>query len=86
MKKKYGEAATKLYKILQKKILESITIFKPVPAPISKIKNKYRWRIIIKCKLSNNVIKMVNNTLEEFYKNNNKDIRIIVDTNPNNMN
>lgn len=64
-------------------------IFKPVPAPIDRIKNKVRWRIIIKCKLNENIITLLNETLERFNKeiskNKNNETRIICDVNPNNM-
>ena len=63
-----------------------MVIFKPVPAPIDKIKNKYRWRIILKTKLSNTVLNYINNVLNEYYGYNYKNTRVIVDTNPNNMN
>ncbi len=88
-KEKAQYAAKTLYEILQKntnKYKIPITIYNPVTAPISKIKNNYRWRIIAKCNLSNNILNLVNNTLEEFYKLKIKNTRIIVDTNPNNMN
>lgn len=89
--KKHGEMANKIYNLLINKINKQnipIQVFKPLPAPISKIKNKYRWRIIAKGKLSKKVIDMINDTLNEFYQNNryNDNSRIIVDVNPNNMN
>ena len=65
---------------------ENILIYKPVPSPIDKIKNKYRWRIIAKCNLNNNIINLVNITLEEYYKIKIKNVRVIADVNPNNMN
>ena len=88
-KEKAQYASKKIYEILQKntnKYKIPITIYNPVTAPISKIKNNYRWRIIAKCNLSNNILNLVNNTLEEFYKLKIKNTRIVVDTNPNNMN
>ena len=62
-----------------------MAIFKPVPAPISKIKNQYRWRIIIKTVLTNSVINTLNVSLEEYYKYNYKNTRVIIDTNPSSM-
>ena len=79
-------ASEKLYKLLEKNNNGSMSIFKPVPAPIDKIKNKYRWRIIAKCNLNNNIINIVNKSLEEYYKYKFKKTKISVDTNPNNMN
>lgn len=60
-------------------------LFNPLPAPIDKIKNKTRWRIIIKGNLNDDIIDIINNVLKEYYKINNLDTRIIVDVNPNNM-
>ena len=61
-------------------------IYKPVPSPINKIKNKYRWRIIIKCKKFNSkMIDSINYALNETNKLKITDTRIIVDVNPNNM-
>ena len=79
------KSANNLYKLLCENNTGDMLIFKPVPAPIDKIKNRYRWRIIAKCKLSSNIINMINNTLEKYYKLNFKKTKITVDTNPNNM-
>jgi len=82
------KAGQKIYRILEnnsKKLKSNVVIFKPVQSPINKIKNKYRWRIIVKCRLNNNVIDLVNNTLEDFYKLKYKKTTVIVDVNPNSM-
>lgn len=63
-----------------------ILLYSPVPSPIDKIKNKYRWRIIVKCKFDDTIIKLMNETQEEFYNLKKSDLtRIIIDLNPNNM-
>ncbi len=82
-------ASEKFYEILKRnsnKYKIAIEIYNPVIAPISKIKNKYRWRIISKCNLNNSILNLVNNSLEEYYKLKFKNTRIIADVNPNNMN
>ena len=61
-----------------------IILYKPVPAPIDKIKNKYRWRIIIKCLIDDKLIDEINDTIKKV-ANNKSNLRIIVDTNPSNM-
>ena len=66
-------------------IKNNVIIYEPVPAPIDRIKNKYRWRILLKCRFNNNIINMINNIIEEYYKKNYKNVRLIVDVNPNNM-
>ena len=59
-------------------------VYAPVPAPIDRIKNKYRWRIVIKGKVNNSMIEAINlsfSNTEKF-----KQITITVDINPSNMN
>ncbi|MCI8485861.1 MAG: hypothetical protein HFJ20_01905 [Clostridia bacterium] len=78
-----------LYNFFKEKILKEnakILLYKPVPSPIEKIKNKYRWRIIIKCKFGNDIIMLVNDALNEFSKMKKKDSsKVIIELNPNNM-
>ena len=80
----------KVSEIVYKKINtvrnESINIYKPVPSPIDKIKNKYRWRIIIKCKLTSNVLDIINFAIQDENIKKCKDTSIVVDINPNSMN
>lgn len=58
----------------------------PMPAPISKIKNKHRWRLLIKCTDSNRIRGMLSILLNEHYiDRNNKGLSLIIDINPVNM-
>lgn len=78
--------SNKIYKLLSKyNNSENIKIntFKPMPAPIDKIKNKFRWRIIAKCNLSNNILEIIKQATD--LKLSNKDTRVVVDVNPVNM-
>ncbi len=79
----------KISEIIYKKIAnvkyKNINIFKPVPAPIDKIKNTYRWRIIIKCKLDRNVLKIIDEAVKEVDKYKFDCASCIVDINPTNM-
>jgi primosomal protein N' len=59
-------------------------VFEPVPAPIDKIKNKFRWRVIIKGKVNSSMIEAINLSLKGIE--NLKNTTITVDINPNNMN
>ena len=79
------KVAEYIYKLLQKQNFNNCNIYKPVPAPIDKIKNQYRWRLIIKCKLTKTIVKGINSCLEQFYNTKWKKTSIIVDINPNNM-
>jgi primosomal protein N' (replication factor Y) len=58
--------------------------FSPRPAPIDKIKNKYRWRIILKGKFDDGVNNALTEVLQEIYDNTAK-VRIVVDVNPSSM-
>ena len=78
--KTINEIYEKLLKDTQSKML----VYAPMPSPISKIKNRYRWRIIIKCLIGNNVIRKLDETTKNIKTN--QDTRISIDINPNNMN
>ena len=84
-KEEIQKASENLYAILKKYSEDKLQVMPPFPAPIDKIKNRYRWRIVTKCKLSNSVIEIINKSLEEFYKLKYKNIKISCDANPNNM-
>ena len=63
-----------------------INVFMPMPAPIDKIKNKYRWRIIAKGNVTEEVTIVINKCLQNFYDSGiGKKTNISVDINPNNM-
>ena len=91
IKKELETIANKIYEDLKEKIKTEklqILLYKPVPAPIDRIKNKFRWRIIVKCKIDEKIIKSINSTIEKANnenKNSKNDTRIIVDVNPTNM-
>ena len=61
----------------------NMLIYKPLPCPIDKIKNRYRWRIILKGKLNNKVIDIINWGISNV---DSKTTRIVVDTNPTSLN
>ena len=82
------ESAKFMYKILKNKIINEklkIILYKPVPAPIDKIKNKVRWRIIIKCKFDDEIIQSINKALKELESINLKNVKTTIDVNPTNM-
>ena len=57
----------------------------PMPAPIDKIQNKYRYRIIVKGTMDKESNEEFNKCLKNIYKENLKDMRISIDVNPNSM-
>ena len=82
--KEIQEISLKMYKQLQAK-LEEFNIFKPMPAPIEKIQNRYRYRIIIKGNMNKQANKELNSILKQTYNENLKTTRISININPNNM-
>lgn len=75
-----------VYKELKNRLKkEDFNVFKPMPAPIDKIQNKYRWRIIAKGKMTQNANTELNQLLDRIYAKKYKDIKISIDVNSNNM-
>ena len=64
---------------------DEFNVLKPMPSPIDKIQNKFRWRIIIKGIMTPYANEVLNNCLKKFYDTNYKNTRITIDINPNNM-
>ena len=88
--KQIQEISQKTYIYLKRKIDEilideDINIFKPMPAPIAKIQNKFRYRIIIKAQMNENLNYILNEYLKQVYRKDLKSLRISIDVNPNNM-
>lgn len=77
-----------IYKSLKDKIINNklkIILYKPVPAPVDKIKNKFRWRVIIKCKFDDEIIRALNKSMEELNELNYKNVKSVIELNPTNM-
>lgn len=73
-----------MYTFLKKSINEKIgTVYNPMPAPIDKIKNKYRWRMIIKAKISGKLLDCIKYSIDN--QNIKNGTSIIVDINPSSM-
>ena len=78
--------SSKIYQYLEKRLnKEEFKVLRPMPCPIDKIQNRYRWRIIIKGKMTEEANEILNACLKEIYQENIKDTRIAIDINPNNM-
>ena len=73
--------------LLEKKYnTQKVIVLGPLPARISKVGNKYRYRIIIKCKNNKNIREMISELLICFGKDNNyTDISVYADINPENL-
>ena len=80
------KTANKIHEQLKQIISNENTpmiLYKPVPSPIDKIKNKYRWRIVIKCIYNEQINNTINRALIE--NDRKDDTRVIVEVNPSNM-
>ena len=75
-----------VYKKIKSIKNQNINIYKPIPSPIDKIKNKYRWRIILKCKLTSKILDIINYGIQDEKIKKSKETTITVDINPNSMN
>ena len=64
---------------------ENLLVYRPVPSPIDKIQNVFRWRIIVKGRLNKMAIAVIKKAVEPFYGSKYKDVSIVVDSNPNSM-
>lgn len=86
--KELVDVATKLYYYLKNRLVKEnigMILYPPVSAPVDKIKNKIRWRMIIKCKMNDTIIALINDMLEEYGKMKVRDTRVTIDVNPNDM-
>ena len=80
----------KISNLVYKKLISvqngNINVYKPVPSPVDKIQNNYRWRIIIKCKVTSKILDIINYAIKDDIIKKSKDTKVIVDINPNTMN
>lgn len=64
---------------------DNMILYKPVPAPIDKIKNKYRWRMLIKGKVNSQLLDILTYSTQNDKVTKMKNTSIIIDINPNNL-
>ena len=65
-----------------------IILYQGMPAPVDKIKNRYRYRIIIKCKYGEEIIQLMKDMLNNYSlekESRTGNTRVIIDLNPNNL-
>ena len=62
--------------------IEGVQILNAVPAPLSKINGKFRWRVIIKCKINDEINNIINNLIKSKTFVKIKDADITIDVNP----
>lgn len=88
LEKEVIKVAAEIYQNLKQNIQEKqleCLILEPIAAPISKIKNKYRWRMVLKGILEEKLTETIYDSVTPFYTKRIGDIRITIDTNPTSM-
>ena len=86
VEKELIDASAKIYNYLKNNLDgQEFNVLKPMPSPIDKIQNRYRWRIIVKGNMTEAANNVLNTCLRKFYNSNYKNTRVTVDVNPNNM-
>ncbi len=84
--KEIQNVSSKMYFILEKLFKDSKNIlFKPVPAPVDRIKGNFRWRIIVKGKVTQKLIECINVAGAEANIGKYADTSIQVDINPSSL-
>ncbi len=84
--KEIKDVSNEVYKFLKQNLKqEEFKVFIPMPSPIDKIQNRYRWRIIIKGNVNQEANTIFNTCLKNIYQKNLKTTRVTIDVNPNNM-
>jgi primosomal protein N' (replication factor Y) len=77
-----------IYKYFRKNNVDKVQyeVLGPLKPPISKIKNKYRWRLVIKSNDMDVLIKILRETADEFYREKSKStVDLGIDIDPINM-
>lgn len=83
---KIKQMAEEIEKQLHAKIKqEDFKIFRPMPCPIEKIQNRYRFRMILKGKMTEEMKEILNEILKNVYDKNETEVRVTIEKNPNNM-
>jgi len=78
-----------LHAYLKNRVLQEnlgMILYQGMPSPIDKIKNKYRFRMIIKCKFDDSMIEIMQDVLTQYQnmkESKNTNNRVIIDLNPN---
>ena len=70
---------------INKLLNEEATLLGPTQCIVGKIKDKYRWQILIKGKITDELSKKIKDTLYEMNKSVYNEIRMNIDINPNSL-
>ena len=64
---------------------DDLMIYQPVPAPVDKIKNKYRWQMIVKGKVNSSILDILKYATQDEMLSKMKNTSILLDINPNTL-
>ncbi len=79
------ECSKKIYTMLKKENYLGYNILGPSPCPLYKIKDNYRYQIMIKDYFDNEYVRQIKKNIYEILKSKDFDVRITIDLNPNSM-
>ena len=83
-----ADASNSLVEILKNKISSEysdvkVIILRPIPTSVIRVNNKYRYRVVIKCKNNARTRCLINETIDEYFKTKyGKTVTVSVDLNP----
>lgn len=80
------QTSSYVYDFLKQKLNSNeFKVFQPMPSPIEKLQNRFRWRIIVKGSMTEDANEVFNEIIKKVVDKNLKSTRISIDVNPNNM-
>ena len=82
------KVAKDLHTYLKQRVINEkfgLLLYSPVPSPIDRIKDRYRWRMLIKCKYDDRVNNLLAEAYDTFLNMKTKTARVNIELNPNNM-
>lgn len=80
--------AKKLHTYLKTRVINEkfgLLLYSPVPSPIDKIKDRFRYRMIIKCIYDDKVNALLNDMMKYYIDLKAKNARVVIEVNPYNM-
>jgi primosomal protein N' (replication factor Y) len=76
------QASTWLHALLRKRPMPGITIVGPAPCPVERIKNRWRWHLLIKAEHPAELTRLGRYFLERFPVSKEADLRVTLDRDP----
>jgi primosomal protein N' (replication factor Y) len=76
------QATTWLHALLRKRPMKGITVVGPAPCPVERIKNRWRWHLLIKAENPSELTRLGRYFLERFPVPKESDMRVTLDRDP----